>query len=194
MAKVFTSLGSPKLAKMLNAGAIGVIPSDTVYGIVAKASKQRAIERLYQTKKRINQPGTTIGASISQFQALGFPYSPLAHANHYWPASLSVVIDATEVANYLKKDRNSLPVRIPDSPQLLDLLSRTGPLMTTSANPPGESTATNIRQAMEYFGDSVDFYVDIGDLGQRPPSTIVSFDEHGKAIVHRDGAVKISNV
>ena len=194
MAEIFTSLGDKELTEMLKSGAIGVIPTDTVYGLVARADDPEAIERMYNVKARPNQAGTLIAASTEQLVSLGFPSSALDYANHYWPASLSVVIDATEVANYLKKDRNSLPVRIPDSPQLLDLLSRTGPLMTTSANPPGESTATNIRQAMEYFGDSVDFYVDIGDLGQRPPSTIVSFDEHGKAIVHRDGAVKISNV
>ncbi len=191
MAKVFTSLKSPKLIKMINAGAIGVIPTDTVYGLVGKASKRKTIERLYTVKEREHKAGTTIGASISQFQALGFPYNPLAHANRYWPASLSVVIDATNVDSYLKADRESLPVRIPDSPALLDLLTRTGPLMTTSANHPGEPTATNIRQAMAYFGDNVDFYVNFGDLGERPPSTIISISTHGEAKVHRQGAVKL---
>lgn len=191
MTKVFTSLKSPKLIKMLNAGAIGVIPTDTVYGLVGKASKHKAIERLYTVKDRKHKAGTTIGASIGQFQALGFPYEPLAHANRYWPASLSVVIDATNVKEYLKADRNSLPVRIPDSPLLLDLLTKTGPLMTTSANHPGEPTAVNVRQAMAYFGDSVDFYVDAGDLGERPPSTIIGFSATGQTVVYRQGAFKL---
>jgi L-threonylcarbamoyladenylate synthase len=191
MAKLFTSLKSPKLIKMLNAGAIGVIPTDTVYGLVGKASKHRAIDRLYYVKERKHKAGTTIGASIGQFQALGFPYEPLAHANRYWPASLSVVIDATDVKDYLKAEREALPVRIPDSPLLLDLLTKTGPLMTTSANHPGEPTATSVRQAMAYFGDSVDFYVDVGELGERPPSTIIEISHRGKITVHREGAVKI---
>lgn len=191
MTKVFTSLKSPRLIKMINAGAIGIIPTDTVYGLVGKASKRRTMERMYSVKQRRHQAGTTIGASINQFQQLGFPYEPLAHANRYWPASLSVVTDATNVEPYLKADRDSLPLRIPNSPQLLDLLTKTGPLMTTSANHPGEPTATNIRQAMAYFGDSVDFYVNAGDLGERPPSTIISISAHGKVNVHREGAVKI---
>lgn len=192
MARVFTSLTSPRLIKMINAGAIGVIPSDTVYGLMAKASKRTAVERMYRVKERPSQPGTTIGASIGQFESLGFPYEPLAHANRYWPASLSVVIDATNVYKYLKSDRDSLPVRIPDSPLLLQLLEHTGPLMTTSANHPGEPTATNIQQAMDYFGDSVDFYVNVGDLGVRPPSTIIGFDAQGKITVYREGAVKVA--
>lgn len=191
MAKVFTSLNSPKLTKMINSGAIGVIPTDTVYGLVGKASKQKAIERLYSIKERKHKAGTTIGASISQLQGLGFPYKPLAHANHYWPASLSVVIDATNVADYLKADRTALPVRIPDTPLLLELLTKTGPLMTTSANAPGQPTATNIKTAMQYFGDSVDFYVDAGELGERPPSTIVGFDHNGQVIIYRQGAVTL---
>lgn len=191
MAKIFTSVSSPRLIKMINAGAVGVIPSDTVYGLVAKASKRTAIERMYRAKERPSQPGTTIGASIRQFEALGFPYEPLATANKYWPASLSVVVNATNVHKYLKADRDSLPLRIPDSPLLLKLLEQTGPLMTTSANHSGEPTATNIRQAMAYFGDSVDFYVDAGDLGARPPSTIIGFDEDGQIITYRQGAVRI---
>lgn len=191
MTKVFTSLTSPRLIKMLKAGAIGVIPTDTVYGLVAKAGKSAAIKRMYKVKERPSQPGTTIGASIEQFRQLGFPYMPLAAANRYWPASLSVVVDATDVATYLKTDRDSLPLRIPDSPQLLTLLASTGPLMTTSANHPGAPTATNIKQAMAYFGDSVDFYVNAGDLGDRPPSTIIGFDDSGKITVYRDGAVKL---
>ena len=165
--------------------------SDTVYGLVAKAGKARAVERMYGVKERPNQPGTIIGASIGQFEALGFPYLPLAAANKYWPASLSVVVDATDVQSYLKVERDSLPLRIPGVPQLLKLLERTGPLMTTSANHPKEPTATNIRQAMAYFGDSVDFYVDIGDLGERPPSTIIGFNSSGKVIMYRQGAVEL---
>lgn len=174
---------------MINAGAIGVIPTDTVYGLVGRASKKRAIEKLYQVKEREHKAGTTIGASIYQFQQLGFPYPPLAIANHYWPASLSVVINATNVADYLKADRKALPLRIPDSSKLLQLLEKTGPLMTTSANLPGKPTATNIKSAMAYFGDSVDFYVDAGELGNRTPSTIIGFGKDNQIIVYRQGAV-----
>ena len=64
--------------------------------------------------------------------------------------------------------------------------------MTSSANKPGEPTATDISGAMAYFGDSVDFYVDAGDLGIRPPSTIIEFDKTGNIIIHRQGAVNIT--
>jgi tRNA A37 threonylcarbamoyladenosine synthetase subunit TsaC/SUA5/YrdC len=59
--------------------------------------------------------------------------------------------------------------------------------MTTSANTPKSPTSRTIDEAIAYFGDEIDFYVDAGDLGARPPSTIVAF-EGNRLIVHREGA------
>ena len=190
--KIFTNLADPQLAAMINRGAIGVIPTDTVYGLVAQASSQAAIAKMYAVKKREHQAGTTIGASVEQFVALGFPTAPLMAAQQYWPASLSVVVNATNVPSYLKMERTSLPVRIPSPADLLTLLRQTGALMTSSANKPGEPTATDIKSAIAYFGDSVDFYVDAGDLGIRPPSTIIEFGPNQQLIIHRQGAADLS--
>jgi L-threonylcarbamoyladenylate synthase len=33
-------------------GAVGVIPTDTVYGLVARANDKAAVERLYELKKK----------------------------------------------------------------------------------------------------------------------------------------------
>ena len=71
-----------------------------------------------------------------------------------------MVLEATNVPAYLRQRRESLAVRIPDDETLRQLLSQTGPLMTTSANAPGEPTATTIASARNYFGSTVDFYVD----------------------------------
>lgn len=189
MAKHFTSLSDPELIKLIASGAIGVIPTDTVYGLVAKAGSREAVASLYNVKKRELPPGTMIGASIKDFVEIGFKEKQLAEVKKYWPASISVVLDAHNVASYIKQSRSDLPVRIPSVPLLAQLLSVTGPLMTTSANAPKEPTSTTIQMAMDYFGDDVDFYVDGGDLSGRPPSTIIGFNDLGEIIVYRQGAV-----
>lgn len=74
------------------------------------------------------------------------------------------------------------------------LLEQTGALMTSSANPPGQPTATSIEAAKQYFGESVDFYVDVGDLSDRPPSTIIGFGNNNQIVVHRHGAVDIATL
>lgn len=190
-AKVFTSLKDPLLADVLADGAIGIIPTDTVYGLVGCAANRKAVERLYTIKKRVRQPGTTIAAAVEDLANLGFPYSALQAAKPHWPAPLSVEMPTDTIADYLKVNQPVMAARIPDHSELTKLLTKTGPLMTTSANAPGQPTATNIKTAMQYFGDSVDFYVDAGELGERPPSTIVGFDHNGQVIIYRQGAVTL---
>ncbi len=170
---------------------VGVIPTDTVYGLVARIDSPKAIEKLYQVKSRAAAPGTIIAASVNDLEKIGFSKHQLSTVASYWPAPLSVVLDASHVPNYVKHVRTDLPVRIPDVPALRTLLKKTGPLMTTSANAPGEPTSGTIDDAVNYFGDEVDFYVDGGDLRGNPPSTIIGFDPVGKIIVYREGAVPI---
>lgn len=191
MVQHFTSVEDANLVSLINHGGTGILPTDTVYGLVAQATNEAAITKMYSLKKRKLQPGTLIAASIDDLIALGFPKLLVKKAAPYWPASLSVVFDASTLPEYLKCDRTSLAARIPNDTPLLTLLRQTGPLMTTSANAPKQPTATNIAAAHQYFGDAVDFYVDAGDMGVRPPSTIVGFREDGSFEIFRDGAVKL---
>lgn len=192
MTQHFADITDPELAQLIKNGAVGVIPTDTVYGLVAQASNPDAIAAHYSVKNRELAPGTMIGPSVQSFAVLGFPQTQLDKVAHYWPAPLSVVLDATNVSEYLKHKRPALPVRIPANASLLRLLEQTGPLMTTSANHPGEPTSTTVQEAVDYFGDTIDFYVDGGDLGVRPPSTIVGFDENNNIVVYREGAFPLS--
>lgn len=193
MAKHFASLNDPELISLINGGAIGVLPTDTVYGLVGKASSQTAIEHMYSVKSRERQPGTTIAASVEQLENLGFPAAQLQRAARYWPNALSVEMIASNIPTYLSTGQPVMAARVPNKPELLALLEQTGPLMTTSANAPKQPTSTSVQMAMDYFGDDVDFYVDGGDLSGRPPSTIIGFDEAGEIIVYRQGAVDISS-
>jgi L-threonylcarbamoyladenylate synthase len=87
----------------------------------------------------------------------------------------------------------SAPVRVVAWPPLKSLLEKTGPLLTTSANQPGKPPATTIQEAEAYFGGSVDFYVDGGDLSGRPPSTIIRVVDDEVEVI-RQGAVKLNEL
>ena len=190
MTHYFSSVNDPEVARLLLAGGVGVIPTDTVYGLVACAGDSTAVTKLYATKPRKLSPGTMISATHSGLAKLGFSADALQRVEHLWPASLSIVLDATNIAPYLKQQRTSLPVRVPNVPELSQLLTQTGPLMTTSANAPQQPTSTSVTMARRYFGDSIDFYVDGGDLSDRPASTIISVNPDNTIEVIRQGAVK----
>ncbi len=171
-------------------GSVGVLPTDTVYGLVARAQDQTAVARLYKLKQRDQKPGPVIAANIEQLQQLGLKRRYLKAVEQYWPGAVSVIIPCGPELQYLHQGTLSLAVRIPDHRALLTLLEKSGPLLTSSANHPGRPTSTNVQQAQDYFGDNVDFYVDGGDLSGQQPSTIIRIIDDAIEIV-RQGAVTI---
>lgn len=170
-------------------GAVAVIPTDTVYGVVCSAKLPDAVKRLYALKAREAKPGTVIAASIDQIVDLGIPRRYLTAVEQFWPGAVSVEIPHN--ITYLNQGTGRQAFRIPDDSELLALLKHTGPLQTTSANQPGQPPAETIAQAEAYFGDSVDLYVDGGDLSGRQPSTIIRIVDDAVEVL-REGAVKIS--
>lgn len=171
-------------------GAIAVIPTDTVYGVVARAQDKSAVQRLYELKHRHQKPGTLIAASIEQLVDLGIPRRYLTAVEQFWPGPVSVIVPSTPELGYLDMGKMSLAIRIPDNQQLLTLLQQTGPLLTSSANQPGEPTANSIQEAQAYFGEAVDYYQDGGDLADHKPSTVVRIIDDAVEVL-REGAVKI---
>ncbi|HEV2402987.1 MAG TPA: L-threonylcarbamoyladenylate synthase [Candidatus Saccharimonadales bacterium] len=192
MAKVLYSLEEISLVELLLSGAIGVVPTDTVYGLVARASDPKAVAQLYHAKHRVHKPGTIIAADITQLLTLGIEYRYLVAAEQFWPGPVSV--ETPHAIGYLHQGTGRQALRIPDDENVRGLLAKTGALQTTSANAPGYPPATTLAEAQAYFGDVVDFYVDGGDLSGRKPSTIVRCDEHGLLEIIRRGAVDISDI
>lgn len=179
--------------KFLAPGAIGVIPTDTVYGVVARAADQEAVARLYKIKKREGKPGTLIAANLQQLEDLGLKHRYLKAVEQFWPGAVSVVIPAANPSlEYLHLGKMTLAIRIPDDKKLQELLKQTGPLLTSSANLPGRLEASTIEQARAYFGDEVDFYEDGGDLSGRKPSTVIRIVDDAIEVL-RPGAVDIDD-
>lgn len=176
--------------KQLNDGAVAVIPTDTVYGIVCRAADEAAVMRLYAMKKREKKPGTIIAASIEQLVELGLKARYLKAVETYWPNPITIIIPTGFDLQYLSQGTGSLAVRIPSDPSTQELLQQTGPLLTSSANQPGQPPASTIKEAQDYFGDEIDFYVDGGDLSNRKPSTIIRMIDDAVEVL-REGAVTI---
>lgn len=172
-------------------GEIAIIPTDTVYGVVARAIDPQAVARLYHLKRREGKPGTLVAASVNQLVDMGIERHHLAAAEELWPGAVSVITPCDQNLFYLHQGVNSLAIRIPDDSRLLELLRQTGPLLTSSANQPGEPPATTIAEAKAYFGDLVDWYEDGGFVHQEPSTVIKIVD--GVIEVVRHGAVRFAD-
>lgn len=148
---------------MLIKGGVGVIATDTLYGLVACAQNPNAVKRVYLLKGRT--PNKACLILISSVDDLGkFGVTPSVktkgYLNEHWPGPISIIMDCPgEELSYLHRGTNSLGFRLPAKRSLRQLLALTGPLIAPSANPEGQPPAKNITQAKDYFGSKVNFYV-----------------------------------
>jgi len=85
----FNSLSKRELHLLKN-GGVGVLPTDTVYGLVTQATNLASVVRLYSLKHRENKPGTIIASSIQQIIDLGIEPEHISAAKTYWPNPTSV--------------------------------------------------------------------------------------------------------
>lgn len=187
---IYTSPTDTELVSHLRSGAVGVLPTDTVYGLVTRAADPEGVARLYALKHREHKPGTIIAAKLQQLIDLGLRARYLKAVEQYWPNPLSVVIPCGDELAYLHLGQHSLAVRIPSDTRMQALLAQTGPLLTSSANQPGEPVATDLAEAQAYFGDQVDFYVDGGSVTDHAPSTVIRIVDDAIEVL-RAGAVRI---
>lgn len=168
-------LDSPKLVEMLQSGAVGVLRTDTLYGIVASAANEAAVERLYKIKNRDPKKSPIV---LIADQSQMFEPAPAGLTDvlaELWPGPNSVIIPSTQAPAWITRGNGSVAYRQPDNPRLLRLLQAVGPLAAPSANPEGQPPAKSWGEAQGYFGDTVDFYVDGGVVMDNTPSKLYSY-------------------
>lgn len=176
----FTDITNPEIARLLLAGKVGVVRTDTIYGLLAKADNEPAVERVFEIKGRSNDKSPIVlVASVNQLFDVPSEVERQV-CTQVWPGKVSVIIPTIHAPAWIERGNHSVAYRLPDDADLRGLLEKTGPLIAPSANPQGKTPAMTVQQAVEYFGDTVDFYVDGGDVTDNTPSQLVRIDETGK--------------
>jgi L-threonylcarbamoyladenylate synthase len=172
--------------ELIAGGGIGVLPTDTLYGLVGSALSPDAVERIYQLKQRSSsKPLIVLVSEIDQLEQFGIILTEGLRSTiaKYWPGPYSIILDTLDDQfDYLHRGTGSIAFRIPDKEELLNLLNATGPIVAPSANVEGERPAETISAAKKYFGTDVDFYVDGGMLTGKP-STIIQINDEGVSTI-----------
>lgn len=183
-----------KIINLLKTGGVGVIPTDTLYGLVGSAFDKKAVAKIYQLKKRSpEKPFIILISSLADLKKFQIIISPktASFLEKIWPNPISVILPCNHTSLfYLHRGTNTLALRIPNDKKLLSLLRQTGPLVAPSANSEGEPVAETILEAQKYFQNSVDFYADGGTL-QSLSSTLIKL-ENDQIQILRQGAVDLA--
>ena len=159
-------------AKTLKRGGIGIIPTDTIYGIVGSALNKKTVAKIYRLRKRNSKkPMIILIGKISDLKKFGIsPYpKPYTLNPKSWPPRTSIIFPCQlKKFLYLHRGANSLAFRLPKPKKLRTFLKKTGPIVAPSANLEGHSPAKTIKESQKYFGDKIDFYIDAGRLKGKP--------------------------
>jgi len=178
------------LAKELEKGAIGVFPTDTVYGIGTGALAEKAVAEIYQIKNRpASMPLQLLTAGVERSRALGeFSPQALRLARKFWPGALTLVVPPADNYKTFARGFKGLGLRVPQDnflEMLLDYMKM--PLATTSANLHGQPVWTQENPVVRAFEGKVDFIVLGGTLSPTPSSVVDCCSE--KPVLLREGQI-----
>jgi L-threonylcarbamoyladenylate synthase len=186
-------------ARILLAGGIVAIPTETVYGLAADATNGAAIAAIYTAKGRpAFNPLICHVASLAMAEELAH-FSPLARrlAERFWPGPLTLVVPRrTEcpVSDLATAGLPSIGLRVPQHIATLEIIRRVGrPLAAPSANPSEALSPTTAAHVAAGLGSRIDLIVDGGACFAGVESTIIAPGEDG-AVLLRPGAIARADI
>ncbi len=166
--------------KGLYNGDMIAFPTETVYGVAARADDPDALDKLYKLKSRSLDKPLPLCLAHKHAADSYADVSPLARhlMEVFWPGPLTLVMPALSVfrlAPHVYGPDDTIALRRPDAPfiEMLSDLSVHLPLALTSANLSGETEAMSAHEVEKSLGEDLRFIVDGGTLAPAKPSTIV---------------------
>jgi L-threonylcarbamoyladenylate synthase len=181
-----------RIVELLKTGAVGVLPTDTIYGLSALALNEKSVNRVHALKRKSRgRPLIVLISDTAQLPLIGINIEQASYLEQYWPAPLSIEFNAKHSPAWLHRGSYFFAVRMPNNNELRSLIRNVGPIVSTSANLTGKKPAITVDEAKKYFGGKLDFYVDVGKL-QGSPSTLAKLKD-GKLEVIRQGSYELKS-
>lgn len=191
--------GIAAAARLLRAGSLVALPTETVYGLAARADRAAAVAQIYQAKGRpdfnpliVHVPDLAAAEQIARFDQRG---RQLAQA--FWPGALTMVLPLREEAGIARAVTAGLPtiaLRCPAHPAMRAVLEAAElPLAAPSANRSGGVSPSRAEHVVASLGDAVGLVLDGGPCTAGIESTIVALRDDGWEVL-RPGPVTAQQI
>jgi len=171
-------------AKLIAAGGLVIIPTETVYGIAVNALNKKALDKLYEIKKRPkDKPFALLIADklkVEEF-ARDIPVVAYKLMHKFWPGPLTILLKAI--------NGGKVGLRMPNNQVVLKIIQQAGvPVACPSANISDNPAPVNFAQAIKNMDGLVDLAVDSAEAKLGVESTIVDLSIEPLKIA-RSGAI-----
>lgn len=192
--------GIGEAARLLREGRLVAVPTETVYGLAARADRDEAVAAIYRAKGRPSfNPLIVHVADLEAGRRLGeFDERALRLAERFWPGALTLVLPRRAGASIAAAVTAGLPtiaLRCPAHPVMHAVITGTGlPLAAPSANRSGGVSPTSADHVVASLGANVDAVLDAGPCEAGLESTIVALRDYGGWQVLRPGPIAESRI
>lgn len=185
--------GIAEAIALLHAGEVVAAPTETVYGLAARAPDPDAVARIYAAKGRPDFNPLIVHVADLEQAATLVELSPLARqlAERFWPGALTLVLPAKRRAAIAPAVRAGLPtlaLRCPAHPVMQALIAGAGPLAAPSANASGRLSPTTATHVLASLGGRIPLILDGGPCAAGLESTILGIDGDTATLL-RPGAI-----
>ena len=171
-------------------GIVG-FPTETVYGLGALISKDKAIEKIYRLKARPAEKALTIHiGNINQVHLVAdeIPDDFFILAKCFLPGPLTIVLKKKEGVSPLISSLDTIAIRIPSHPLSLKLLKGLkSPIIGTSANISSYPSPVTADEVSNNFHNKIECIIDGGPCDKGIPSTVISIVDEIKIL--REGSI-----
>ena len=183
-------------ARVLRAGGLVALPTETFYGLGAHAFDERAVARIFEVKGRpAEKPLLVLVDSFEMVARVAREVPDLGRrlAARYWPGPLTLVLPAhPAVPAALTAGTGTIGVRLSGHAVARALVAAVGaPVTAPSANLHGGASPRTADEVIAALGGGIDLVLDGGATPGGPPSTVLDLTGAGPAIL-RPGAVVLS--
>ena len=185
-------------ARLLRAGELVAIPTETVYGLAANAFSETAVLKIFEAKERpAFDPLIVHTHSVEQFSQIAVSIPDMAYrlAEAFMPGPLTLILPkAEQVPLLVTSGHDSVGIRIPNHPLTLQLLRELEfPLAAPSANPFGYVSPTTAQHVEQQLGNRIPYILDGGACSIGIESTIISL-AGGQVQVLRLGGLALEEI
>ena len=148
-----------KIKQELELGRAVVLPTETVYGLFAKALDKKAVDHVYQLKGRPRDKALNLNVAslddILNFSKNQPPYLQKL-VESFLPGPLTIILEANDkVPDWVNSGLMTVGFRMPSHPVTLELIREFGPLIGPSANLSGQSSGVSFKEILKDFGQEV---------------------------------------
>ena len=148
-----------KIKQELEKGGAVVLPTETVYGLFAKALNEKSVDYVYQLKRRPRDKALNLNVAhledILNFSKNQPPYLQKL-VDSFLPGPLTIILEANDkVPDWVNSGLMTVGFRMPSHPVTLELIREFGPLIGPSANISGQSSGVSFKEILKDFGQEV---------------------------------------